>query len=1082
MKKRNILFMLGLIFLNLNIVNASTTVSYWKLSNGYYTCYTSSDSVCPDGFATYTIGDYTYTYYIENGTFVQSDFRENRYFGSDGKMITSATNYNIGTSYYSFASDGSYEITSTSSGSTDISSLIQTVETSSSDLSTNNYKTLLSTYYTAGNSFTLGQREMLNTYLSKKVANASSSTTADGSRAAVVAAARFLALDFKYGIDYYLDEIGTDDGYQTYYYQTNDTSHSGSSTIFNPTSTYINLFNYNFSSNMGVYNQKGLFLNDYNGWGTRVSYRYYNPNYNGGYCSTCLSSSSAYWTVGSRTYKDYNGLDCSGFVTWTIVNGGVDYQGIRYYDYLNYLKSDMAGASYKITTTDNSSNVISYINNGTIKAGDLVWKTDHVGIIIGIDTTNKKLYVAEATTYSYVLGSSLTSTQHRNGDDDSAWRLRVTTINYEESSSALYSRFTTIIQMGNIYTGDGNYTALWTDEEEVSLTQETATITLTAKTATYTGEPITANTATTNSDGTITYTYYDGTNCSGTALSGAPTNAGSYSVYAKVTETNNYTEASTCVTHTITKKTGTITLTAKTAEYTGEPITANTTTTNSGGTVTYSYYNGSSCSGDALSSAPTEVGDYSVKATVAATTNYTSATSSCVTHTITEVGESKTIATITLEAKTATYTGEPIAANTATTNSDGTVSYTYYSGDSCSGTALSGAPTDAGTYSVIASIPATSNFTAASTSCTAHTISKKTATITLTAKTAEYTGSSIAANTAVANSSGTITYTYYSDTSCSSGETQTAPTSVGNYSVKATVAATTNYTSATSSCVTHTITSANTSQTTSSTTTSSITSTTTSETTSSTTSQTTQTTSAVTYYTITFDLNGGHFINGDTSRTIVISSNDTLLKPSTNPLMFNSKFLGWYLDDTEYDFSTSITQNLTLTAKYEYLEETTTVYSCQEGEYDYTLGTCIIMDEDTSGTSIFTYQELTCTNQVNTVSSTYACSGDICNVTKPDDYELKEEWISANTCKVGSSCEAYGTKTCDIEKNSYYYKYKEADVLQISESDIEEYYNSMKESITNPTTSDLPIILILSIATVSLIVAIYSNQKREIID
>ena len=165
------------------------------------------------------------------------------------------------------------------------------------------------------------------------------------------------------------------------------------------------------------------------------------------------------------------------------------------------------------------------------------------------------------------------------------------------------------------------------------------TITLSAKNTTYTGSMVAANTATATSKTNITYTYYSTTNCSGTALSGAPTNVGNYSVKAVSSGNGDYEAGSKCVTHTITKGTPTISLTAKTVEATGSAIAANAATAKNpnGSSVTltysYTYYSNNTCT-TALSSTPSTAGTYYVKATSTATTNLNSASSSCVTHTI----------------------------------------------------------------------------------------------------------------------------------------------------------------------------------------------------------------------------------------------------------------------------------------------------------------------------------------------------------------------------------------------------------------------------------------------------------------
>ena len=94
------------------------------------------------------------------------------------------------------------------------------------------------------------------------------------------------------------------------------------------------------------------------------------------------------------------------------------------------------------------------------------------------------------------------------------------------------------------------------------------------------------------------------------------------------------------------------------------------------------------------------------------------------------------------------------------------------------------------------------------------TITKANSSISLTAKTATYTGSAIAANKAtVTGTTGAVTYTYYTNSTCttqtttSTGASATggAPVDAGSYYVKATAAASSNYNSVTSSCVAHTI-------------------------------------------------------------------------------------------------------------------------------------------------------------------------------------------------------------------------------------------------------------------------------------
>lgn len=65
------------------------------------------------------------------------------------------------------------------------------------------------------------------------------------------------------------------------------------------------------------------------------------------------------------------------------------------------------------------------------------------------------------------------------------------------------------------------------------------------------------------------------------------------------------------------------------------------------------------------------------------------------------------------------------------------------------------------------------------------------------------------------------------------------------------------------------------------------------------------------YYTITFDSNGGSLVE---SQKILEGSKGR--KPQ-NPAREDYVFSGWYLDDEMYDFSQSITENITLIARWE---------------------------------------------------------------------------------------------------------------------------------------------------------------------
>jgi len=134
------------------------------------------------------------------------------------------------------------------------------------------------------------------------------------------------------------------------------------------------------------------------------------------YLSTEIDSKIPYWWGGKSTkvglnsqwgcgkaitaspgtsVQPYNsvhpfGLDCSGFVSWSIRNGG-----------------------YKASTIEEgSSNQFNFTNNNirwgatgidTVKPGDLAWTDGHIGVIIGIDKTKCSYTVAEEKGASFGL-------------------------------------------------------------------------------------------------------------------------------------------------------------------------------------------------------------------------------------------------------------------------------------------------------------------------------------------------------------------------------------------------------------------------------------------------------------------------------------------------------------------------------------------------------------------------------------------------------------------------------------------------------------------------------------------------------
>ena len=77
--------------------------------------------------------------------------------------------------------------------------------------------------------------------------------------------------------------------------------------------------------------------------------------------------------------------------------------------------------------------------------------------------------------------------------------------------------------------------------------------------------------------------------------------------------------------------------------------------------------------------------------------------------------------------------------------------------------------------------------------------------------------------------------------------------------------------------------------------------------------------SEVTKYTVKFDSNGGSNVASQT-----VKEGNTVSKP-TNPTRSGYKFVSWQLNGKDYNFSSKITKNITLVAKWEKIPDTYTI-------------------------------------------------------------------------------------------------------------------------------------------------------------
>ena len=241
--------------------------------------------------------------------------------------------------------------------------------------------------YLPCNVYTEEEAKKLDEILENRIENVGGYKT----RAAVVEAIRFLTLDLKYKIDYFFENGRITGGMH-------------------------------YADGEGRYYHKGLYLHDYKKKSIESSY-----------------AGPAIWGCPLKNFEDYppkyrsnsynnNGLDCSGFVSWAILNGGFDVGDKGAGDNLED-DTELNDVGDKVELTDE------LMKSGKVKAGDIVGIWGHIAIIAGIDSENA--YVAESLwTYGGVV---------------------VNTYKLDE----LDEEFVQVTLMDKVYKKDGKYTNIW---------------------------------------------------------------------------------------------------------------------------------------------------------------------------------------------------------------------------------------------------------------------------------------------------------------------------------------------------------------------------------------------------------------------------------------------------------------------------------------------------------------------------------------------------------------------------------------------------------------------------------------------
>lgn len=335
------------------------------------------------------------------------------------------------------------------------------------------------------------------------------------------------------------------------------------------------------------------------------------------------------------------------------------------------------------------------------------------------------------------------------------------TLSGTPTTAANYS-FGLTIEDNYGFSATGNYT--------LAVTKGTATLNFSGLTQTYTGSPLPVTVTTTPSGLTVDITY-TGTGSTVYAQSSTPpTNAGTYSVTATVND-DNYS-GSTTAAFTIAQATANVSLSNLNQTYTGSALPVTVSVTPSGLTVNVTYTGTGSTVYAQSSTAPTNPGTYNVSATVNSA-NYSGSATGVLTI-------AKASATVTLSNLSQTYTGSALPVTVSVTPSGLTVNVTY---SGASGTVYgpsSTAPTNAGTYSVTATV-SDGNYSGSANGVL--TIAKASATVTL-ANLSETFGS-ITPVMVTTNPAGLTVDVTYSGSGY--GPSSTEPTSAGTYTVTASI-------------------------------------------------------------------------------------------------------------------------------------------------------------------------------------------------------------------------------------------------------------------------------------------------------
>lgn len=214
----------------------------------------------------------------------------------------------------------------------------------------------------------------------------------EGTRAALIETIRFMTLSFKYKV--------------SYFYENGRMYESG----------------VRKADGEGRYYHKGLYLSEDKFKDIKASHK-----------------GPAIWGCPLTNLQDHNrykpgakmpnGLDCSGFVTWSLYNSGLDVGDIG--AGINDRHKDMSDVGEMHSLT------YEYANSSDYKVGDVIARWGHTALIAGKDS--EYLYIAE----SLLKG------------------VRIEKVSYKNPNSSLYKYYAYINKMDKEYSKNDDYTDMW---------------------------------------------------------------------------------------------------------------------------------------------------------------------------------------------------------------------------------------------------------------------------------------------------------------------------------------------------------------------------------------------------------------------------------------------------------------------------------------------------------------------------------------------------------------------------------------------------------------------------------------------